>query len=227
MYYIYMDESPLFRGKGVVSLLCSLLFVLAGCEKHATTQPSSESPVARSPATDESGQAKFDVCGLIKNAEIEAVQGSPVTETKSSGHSDGGFRASQCFYAATSNNSVSLAVTQGDPDSSAKRSPRDFWKETFGRYTAEEKEGEEDKVKRESLRDQTRARGEEEAPNPPKKVSGVGDEAFWSGSGVGGALYVLNRDKDVFIRISVGGADNEDTKIDKSKTLAQKALDRL
>src|SRR2546428_4679974 len=168
--YRYMDELPLVRRKVFGSFLCSLLVALAACEKHATTKPSSESPVARSPANSESGQAKFDVCGLIKNAEIEAVQGSPVTETKSSGHSDGGFRASQCFYAASSNNSVSLAVTQSDPDSSAKRSPKDFWKETFGRYTSEEKEREDDKAKRESLRERTRERGEEERV-PPKKIA--------------------------------------------------------
>lgn len=225
--YIFMDEWPLIRTKVLVSLLCSLLFGLAGCKKPAVTQASSESPVARSPANTEPGQAKFDVCGLIKNAEIETVQETAVTETKSSGHSDGGFRASQCFYAANDNKSVSLAVTQSDPDSPAKRSPRDFWKETFGRYATEEKDREEDKVKKESLRDQTRARGEEEAPNPPKKISGLGDEAFWFGSRVGGALYVLKKDKDVFIRVSVGGADNEETKINKSKALAQKALDRL
>ena len=75
-------------------------------------------------------------------------------------------------------------------------------------------------------RDQTRARGEEEHA-PPKKISGVGDEAFWFGSRVGGALYVLKGEKDLFIRISVGGADNEETKINKSKALAQKALKRL
>jgi hypothetical protein len=33
--------------------------------------------------------------------------------------------------------------------------------------------------------------------------------------------------KDVFIRVSVGGPDNEETKISKSKALAQKALQRL
>jgi len=32
---------------------------------------------------------------------------------------------------------------------------------------------------------------------------------------------------DAFISISVGGADEEDTKIKKSKALAQKALQRL
>ena len=60
---------------------------------------------------------------------------------------------------------------------------------------------------------------------PPKKIGGIGEEAFWSGGRFGGALYVLKG--DLFIRISVGGPDNEETKIEKSKTLAQKALDRL
>ena len=41
----------------------------------------------------------------------------------------------------------------------------------------------------------------------------------------GGALYVLK--KDSLIRISVGGLENEETKINKSKALAQKALQRL
>jgi hypothetical protein len=223
-----MDEWPLMRRKGVFPLLCSLLLAFPGCDKHPTAKSSpSTSPVASSPTNNESGQAKFDVCGLIKNAEIEAVQGTPVTETKSSGHSDGGIRASQCFYAANDNKSVSLAVTQSDPDSPTKRSPGDFWKENFGRYTTEEKEREEDKTKRESLREQKRGRGEEEERTPPKRIDGVGDEAFWFGSRVGGALYVLKKDKDVFIRVSVGGADNEETKINKSKALAQKALDRL
>jgi hypothetical protein len=41
----------------------------------------------------------------------------------------------------------------------------------------------------------------------------------------GGVLYVLKG--DAFISISVGGPDTEETKINKSKTLAQKALQRL
>jgi hypothetical protein len=42
---------------------------------------------------------------------------------------------------------------------------------------------------------------------------------------VGGAIYVLK--KDVFIRLSIGGHDNQESKLDKSKTLARKAIDRL
>jgi hypothetical protein len=41
----------------------------------------------------------------------------------------------------------------------------------------------------------------------------------------GGALYVLK--KDSFNRISVGGSDNEETNIKKSKALAEKALQGL
>ena len=206
--------------KKFVSLLCSLPLALAGCERRATTQSITS-------AGQEPGQAGFDVCGLIQKEEIEAIQGSPIKETKSSARSDAGFRISQCFYtAAEFSKSVSLAVTQSDPRSSAKRSPKDFWKKTFGRFEGEAKESEDDKEKKESLRDQARARGEEEETSvPPKKIDGIGEEAYWTGNRFGGALYVLR--KDVFIRISVGGPDKEETKIEKSKALAQKALERL
>lgn len=161
---------------------------------------------------------------MLTKQEIQAIQGSPLTDTKNSESSTGAFRVSQCYFStAESNKSVSLAVTQNDGP--GKPSPKDFWKETFGRYTGKEKESEGDKEKSESLRDQRRGREEEEKSTPPKKIDGIGDEACWSGNRVGGALYVLK--KDVFIRISVGGPDNEAAKIDKSKALAQKALDRL
>ena len=152
--------------------------------------------------------------------------GSPIKDTKSSGHSDGTFRISQCFYtAAEFSKSVSLAVTQADPNSKARRSPKDFWEEIFGRYEGEAKEHEGDKEKKESLREQRRGEGEEKEGIPPKKINGIGDDAFWTSNRFGGALYVLK--KDTFIRISVGGPDKEEAKIDKSKALAQKALDRL
>ena len=205
--------------KMFVSLLCSLPLALAGCEKRATTQSTDS-------GGQEPGQARFDACGLLAKEEIEAIQGSPIKETKSSARSDADFRISQCFYtAAEFSKSVSLAVTQSDPHSSAKRSPKDFWKKTFGRFEGEAKESEDDREKKESLRDQARGRDEEETSVPPKKIDGIGEDAYWTGNRFGGALYVLK--KDAFIRISVGGPDKEETKIDKSKALAQKALERL
>lgn len=115
--------------------------------------------------------------------------------------------------------SVSLAITPSDPDSPEKRSLRDFWKQTFGRFEGEAKEREGDEEKRKSLRE------EEEKSVPPKKIAGIGDDSYWTGNRVGRALYVLKNDAS--IRISVGGPDNEETKIDKSKALVQKALEHL
>ncbi len=140
-------------------------------------------------------------------------------------------RVSQCYYAAAeSSRSVSLAVTDRDPSSNAKRGANDYWEELFGRYDKEEseKEAEADKAKKESLREQKRGTGEEEeGRTPPKKITGAGDEAFWSGNRVRGALYVLDKKKNTFVRVSVGGGDTEEKKIEKSKALAQKALSRL
>jgi hypothetical protein len=202
----------------LVSLLCCLLLFPVGCKKRETTRlvTSSSQP----------GDAKFDVCGLITKEEIQAVMGSPINETKSSANSGQGFRTLQCFYATTEfSRSVSLAVTQSDSDSPVKRSVKEFWKETFGRYEGEQKETEADKEKKESLREQGRAKDEEEERNPPKKIDGIGEAAYWTSSRVGGALYVLK--KDALIRISVGGADTQEAKIDKSKALAEKALARM
>ena len=206
-----------------VSLLCLLLLFFGGCKKPASVQPSSNS---QSTSSHESGSTEsFNACGLLEKKEIEAIQGSPIKETKSSAGSDGGFRVSQCFYTAEEfSKSVSLAVTQKDPISPGKRSPRDFWKETFGRYTGDEKGREHNQEKKEKLGDQTRKEEREESL-PPKKIDGIGDEAYWIATRVGGALYVLK--KDTFIRVSVGGPDKEATKIDKSKALAEKALQRL
>ena len=196
-----------------VSLLCLLLLFFAGCKKPASVQLSSNS---QSMSSHESGSTEsFNACGLLEKKEIEAIQGSPIKETKSSAGSDGGFRVSQCFYTAEEfSKSVSLGVTQKDPDHQTKRSPKDFWEETFGRFDKDKEE-----------RDRARSEREEKESTPPKKIEGIGDEAYWSGGRLGGALYVLKNAS--FIRISVGGTDKEETKIAKSKALAEKALQRL
>ena len=112
-----------------------------------------------------------------------------------------------------------MAVTQIDPKSANAPNPRTYWKQSFGQYdNAKEREEKKDEA-------HGGGREEEEKSRPPKKVDGVGEDAFWIGDRFGGALYVLKG--DAFIRISVGGPDNEQTKLEKSKTLAQKALGRL
>jgi hypothetical protein len=198
------------RPKTLLAFICSLQLALVACHKRDSTSQTTVQAI--------------DACELIKKEEIQTVQGSLITDSKSSANTDGTFRVSQCFYtAAEPNKSVSFVVTQRDPASASTRSPKDYWKETFGAYEGElEKEG--DKKKKEGLKEQVGGEREEEAA-PPKKIEGVGDDAFWIGSRVGGALYVIK--KDVFLRISVGGRDNEAGRIDKSKALAQKAIERL
>jgi hypothetical protein len=191
-----------------VFFFCSLLVICPGCKRRETPKPVPT-------ISGDSNHVQIDVCGLITSQEIEAIQGSPITETKSSARSGTGFRVSQCFYtAAEFSRSVSLAVTQKDPDHQVKRTPKDFWEETFGRYDNNRKES-----------DRGRSEGEERESIPPKKIEGIGEEAFWASNRFGGILYVLKG--DTFISVSLGGTDNEDTKIQKSKALAQKALQRL
>jgi hypothetical protein len=163
------------------------------------------------------GAVVRDACNLLSKEEVESVQAAPVNETKSSEHSDDLFRVSQCFYTtAEFSKSVSLALVQENPDQQNKRSPKDFWKEKFGPYSGNEKERE-GKAETKSV--------EEEQATAPKKIGGVGDDAYWVSNRFGGILYVLKG--DAFISIGLGGTDDEDTKLTKSKVLAQKALKRL
>jgi len=152
-------------------------------------------------------------------------------EAQRSDRRDGDFIVAQCYYALpTTSNSVVLNVTTANESRSA-RSPKQFWEDTFGRDEAKgrgsEKERDREKAREQAKKDKPKAGGgeEEESAAAPEKVKGLGDEAFWIPSRVGGALYVLK--KDVFFRISVGGAGDEKTKLKKSKTLAQQALKRI
>ena len=190
-----------------------------GCKKKEATQRVAS-------AKQESNQPAFDVCALITKEEIETIQGSHIKETKSSVRSDAGFRVAQCLYTVEDfSRSVSLAVTQRDPTSSGKRSVNDFWNETFGRFTDADRKSNSGQEERKNLPEQAHREGEERTFMPPKRIDGLGDDAFWSPNPTGGAIYVLK--KDVFIRLSIGGRDDEHAKFDKSRTLAQKAIDRL
>lgn len=185
----------------------ALLAAVAGCKKMKVASAST--------------QTKIDACSLITKDEVQKIQGSSVKDMKPSENSDASFRFSQCFYSTEIfNESVSLAVTQRNPESDKARDPKEFWKGTFGRYEGELKEREGDEEKKKSLGEE-----EEERGRPPRKIKGVGDDAWWTANRMGGAIYVLK--DNVFIRISVGGPENEESKIEKSKALAAKALSRL
>jgi hypothetical protein len=213
-------------------LLCATL-ALTGCSQTTTQSSANTSQAAATPSSATSPgtvantsapapatavKPKVDACALLTSKEIEAVQGESLKETKLSGQSTGGFSMSQCFFTLpTFTNSVSLLVAQkGEGDGA--NDPREFFRERFHEKSEGEKE-------RERKRDKKKGEEEEEEGAPPQKVTGVGDEAYWTGSRVGGALYVLKGNS--YVRISIGGAAAPDAKIKKTKALAAKAIARL
>ena len=225
-------------------LIFGLLLVTASC-KSTDTSPTANVPVstassptvttspavASSPAPAASSvKAKVDVCALLTSDDLKSVQGEAVKEAQRSDRQDGDFIVAQCYYALpTTSNSVVLNVTTANEGQSAGN-PRKFWEDTFGRDegkdSGREKEREREKERDKAKKDKPKAGGEEEESDAaPEKINGLGDEAFWIASRVGGALYVLK--KDVFFRLSVGGAGDEKAKLKKSKTLAQQILKRI
>jgi hypothetical protein len=229
--------------------LCLLFVAFGACKTSSTTQSqantssgTSETSTAQSspgqitstgsPSAAQTANAvkpKVDACAMLDSKEIQAVQGEPVKETKLSGQAGGGLLISQCFFTLpTFSNSISLLVAQkGDgPDAKA---PSEFWRETFQKGSAEkDREREREREKKDGDKDKNaggRREEEEEEITPPQKVTGVGDEAFWIGSRVGGALYVLKG--NAYLRISIGGSGDQTNRIAKSKTLAQKVISRL
>ncbi len=215
-----------------VVVLC-LLF-LASCKSTdtGTTNNTATNSTPGNAATPAASTviSKVDPCSLLTSDEIKSVQGEAFKNAMRSDRQDGDFIVAQCYYALpTSVNSVVLNVTTAKEGAGAP-APKKFWEDTFGRDAGEENDREKakDKDKEKPKKPAAGERREEEegeAAAKPEKVADLGDEAFWIGSRVGGALYVLK--KDLFFRISVGGAGDEKTKLNKSKSLAQNALKRL
>ena len=218
--------------KSVSFFVVSVLIFFAGCrgtERTETSALSSASPAASAsqsaasssaaPARAGAVKAKTDACALLTSEDIEAVQKEVVKETKLSGSSQGGFSISQCFFTLpTFNNSISLQVTQRGEGSSS-RDPKEFWEETFHPESKSEKEREREK------KQQREREEEDEEGAPPQKIAGIGDEAFWVGGRISGALYVLKGNS--YLRVSIGGAGPQQERIHRLKSLAQKVAERL
>ncbi len=92
-------------------------------------------------------------------------------------------------------------------DGPAARDPKEFWQETFNKKKPAKEESEEEKSE------------------GPERITDLGDDAYWTGDRVGGQLMVLKG--DLYFKISVGGAGDRATKLEKSKALARCVLKRL
>lgn len=160
------------------------------------------SPVARAGGT--------DACDLLTDTDIRAAQGQGVVERVGSESATASFRISQCFYRTTEIvRSVSLALTRPLADGAHSAGPMEYWRDRF-HGPAEQGNA---------------AVGERRWKRAPAAVSGLGDEAYWVGDAVSGALYVLQ--DGVIVRLSVGGASSETDRLARSRALAAKALSRL
>jgi hypothetical protein len=94
-----------------------------------------------------------------------------------------------------------------DSANTANVGARDYWRAQFKREDREER------------------KKSDEKKNEPRRLAGLGDEAFWVGDAVTGALYVLRG--EVFLRVSVGGPLAQAEKIKRAEALARYALKRL
>jgi len=162
-----------------------------------------------------------DVCALLTPAEIEAIQGERVEETKPAVQPGGGSFATQClFRTPTLSKSVSLSLTASDPLHPVALTARQLWQKQFHSL---EVESDEESAEGKSVKKLEPER--ERESRKPRPVRGLGEEAYWVASPVASALYVLKG--EMFLRISVGSAGQETERMEKSKALARAALKRL
>lgn len=181
---------------------------------ESSIQAAASTPAAASAPTSSVANApnKVDACTLLTSDEIKVVQGEALKTTKPSQQAGHEFVIDICYYELpTPSNSISLSLAQPNPNK--KGSVREFWENSFGDSEHGRKEKERE------------GEGEIEEGAPPRKIAGLGQEAFWFSSPIGGVLYVLKGDH--YIRISVGGKGTSEAKLNKSKALAQKAIARL
>src|SRR5438270_164886 len=105
-------------------ILPYVAFVFAGVLGGAATQS----------AKKDTGVSKGTVyaCALLTPAEIEAIQGERVEETKPTVRPSGGLFATQClFRTPTLNKSVSLFLTASDPLHPVPLTARQLWQKQF------------------------------------------------------------------------------------------------
>jgi len=190
-------------------LVLYFVFAITGCSKSDTAQAPAAPPPPTTPGSVQKSSDAIDVCSLLTSTEIESIQGGPLQSTKPSANPQAGLNISQCYFLlSTAVNSIVVTVTQR-ADGPNSHDPRQSWEEIFHRDKDEKGEAKEEEGKAE----------------PPEKIEGLGDEAFWAPRRFGGELYALK--SNVYISVSVGGAGDKASKIQKSKALAEIVLKRL
>ena len=123
-------------------------------------------------------------------------------EGKATDQSDGSLIIHQCFF-RLADFSKSVSISAGTVG-------RAHWERMF----AERAESEEEEHEREGRRGDAR-----------RRVRGLGNEAYWLPTAVGGTLYI--RQGENLLRIALGGSASDAGRLEKAITLARRALPRL
>lgn len=218
----------------VACLACASKSDLAN--RQATPTPAAEQSPAPMPPPQSA------TCRMLSAEEVREVQGEAPQDAQGSEHLVGGLSMSQCFYRLpTFSKSVNIEVIRGEADTEGAALKR-FWRERFHPEAIEARERERERTEereRELEREKERERasgqvrqgghdekereGEEESR--PQRVAGLGEEAYWSGNQITGALSVLT--KSAVVRVSLGGPESRDEKIKRASALARKLLNKL
>lgn len=193
-------------------LLCALVFSAFA----AADGPNRRAPQKKAENHRRAKPGMLDACKLLTSDDVQSVQGEPVEEIKPGTQPGGDLRVSECIFRTTTPaKAISLALAEP-----SRGQPRDYWRKRFhGSVNPKPKEpgakGNEN----------TERDGDDPDASRPRTIRDLGNEAFWVGGRVTGALYVLHDDS--FIRISVGGVRDEAARIARSVALARAALKRL
>jgi hypothetical protein len=213
---LFITGKRMSHGHAISMLLCG--FLLSAAPLAAAQGHGRSAEKARVGTVSGSAREKIDVCMLLNSAEIEAVQGQSVKETKASAQPSGGMLMSQCvFHTAAFAKSVHVALATPGRAGRSRLGPREFWQRQFHSTKVKGKET--------SVAGKESEQEREEEANKARPIGGLGEEAYWVGNPVAGALYVLQG--DVFVRISVGGVREEAARIERTKILARAVVKRL
>jgi hypothetical protein len=207
------------------ALIGILLAGVTACSQvcQAQDQPEHSSPSLpakpysrTAPRAVEAPHNAADACALLSDGVIRKLQSESVKDKKRTQTTNGPLMVSQCFYSLpTFANSISVTLALPAAAGSSPSATRGLWDSLFHPAADSEEQGE---------RGKEIAPEEREEHTPPVEVHELGDEAYWIPT-LSGALYVLKG--NAFLRISVGGKLSDAQRLNKSKQLAQDALQRL
>ena len=224
----YRSKTPTLTGS---LLLCAAFWPSAS--SFASPQKSRSGQVQMQTRTDANASKNIDACSLLTGKEITVFLGEALDALNPSVQSAGNLKMSHCLF-VTRNfaKSASLDVATPASGDSSARSVRTFWRNQF--HSPIKCEEERRPASRKSpaqsaftsgISDRESESEAEAEAGRPRPIPALGEEAYWVGSPLSGALYVLQG--DLFLRISVGGLPKESIRIAKSKSIAKAVLQRL